>query len=424
MEINASACRTYAHQGMSLNQVIQSLQRQFEVIHNIELGYSDKHPLAGDITLDLREDGIRLLFEPTTQRLKLIEVTDLSRVVLSYSGTVFCSREVLPTREQIDETFGATHPGEFDADASLFHLKFRGLCFSFATQKSDKADRLSPKGCKTNAGITIKSSPCALDGKGPFSNVVSRMAIYSGTSHKDTQPPALPLNSFGTSIFLEQLNVIRDTGEPDGGRTRGVELDIVLRASVDRTNMPTKKTLKRTILFGDSVSDVVSAVGSPSKVFFKEEDKMRIHSPSTDDSVDITSVERSDYFYNYVTLGLDVLFDARRHTAKKIILHTNFPGHYDFNCYHRCNFTMVLPSIQGEPDVVVNTFSRWDDISERLVTREEKPVLLNRGGSTPNTINPFGSTHCYGCCVDTIVEVITDNNHIASVTLFDSTLPS
>ncbi|OQR66945.1 UPF0183 protein C16orf70-like [Tropilaelaps mercedesae] len=366
--------------GMSLNQVIQSLQRQFEVIHNIELGYSDKHPLAGDITLDLRQDGIRLVFDPTTQRLKLIEVTNLSRVQLSYSGTVFCSKEVLPTREQIDETFGATHPGEYDADASMFHLKFRGLCFSFSIDKLDKADKPSPI-CKKNLkggnpqGVTV-ASLCALDGKGPFS-VVSRMAIYSGNSHKDTVPPPLPLSSFGTSIFLEQLNVVRDTGEPSGGRTRGVELEIILRASLDRTNMPTKRTLKRTILFGDSISDVVSAVGSPSKVFFKacyvfhtfnEEDKMRIHSPSADDSVDTTSVERSDYFYNYITLGM------------------------------------------------------WDDISKRLMPSGEKPVVLNRGRSAPN--NLFGPTHCYGCCGDTIIEVITLNGHIASVTLFDSTLPS
>lgn len=57
---------------MSLNQVIQSLQRQFEQIHNIDLGYSDKLPLGGDITLDLRQDGIRLVFDPTTQRLKVL----------------------------------------------------------------------------------------------------------------------------------------------------------------------------------------------------------------------------------------------------------------------------------------------------------------------------------------------------------------
>ena len=27
----------------------------------------------------------------------------------------------------------------------------------------------------------------------------------------------------------------------------------------------------------------------------------------------------------------DILFDARVHRVKKFILHTNFPGHYDFN---------------------------------------------------------------------------------------------
>ena len=29
----------------------------------------------------------------------------------------------------------------------------------------------------------------------------------------------------------------------------------------------------------------------------------------------------------------DVLFDARTNTAKKFILHTNYPGHYNFNMY-------------------------------------------------------------------------------------------
>ncbi|XP_018494262.1 UPF0183 protein C16orf70 homolog [Galendromus occidentalis] len=387
--------------GMSINQVIQNLQRQFEIIHSIELSYSDKHPLAGDIVLNLRQDGIRLVFEPTTQRLKLIEVTNLSKVKLTYSGTVFCSKDVPPTRDQIDETFGATYPGEFDADARMFHQKFRGLCFSFAADRKAK------------------------DSNSLHSSVVSRMSIYTGTSHKDTVPPPLPLSTFGDSIFLEQLKVIRDEGQGprNPGRTRGVQVEIVLKASYDRTNMAAKKTLKRTILFGDSVSDVVSLLGSPSKIFYKEEDKMRIHSPSATE--DETGQDlRSDYFYNYFTLGLDILFDARRHTAKKIVLHTNFPGHYDFNIYHRCNFTMVLPSLeQGEPKVVINTFSKWDGISTRLVPPEEKPVLLNRGCST-NTTNPFGSTSCYGCCGDVIIEVIGNNNHIASVTLFDSSLPS
>ena len=46
--------------------------------------------------------------------------------------------------------------------------------------------------------------------------------------------------------------------------------------------------------------------------------------------------EESDYFYNYFTLGIDILFDGSKHSVKKFVLHSNYPGHYDFNIYYRC----------------------------------------------------------------------------------------
>jgi len=39
-----------------------------------------------------------------------------------------------------------------------------------------------------------------------------------------------------------------------------------------------------------------------------------------------------DYFYNYFPHGIDILFDGQIHRIKKFVLHTNFPGHSDFNC--------------------------------------------------------------------------------------------
>lgn len=83
-----------------------------------------------------------------------------------------------------------------------------------------------------------------------------------------------------------------------------------------------------------------------------------------------------DYFYNYFTRGLDILFDGQvfvfpcssflfslleisctstllilqlieemfldvqTHKIKKFVLHTNFPGHADFNSYIKCNFVI------------------------------------------------------------------------------------
>ena len=76
---------------------------------------------------------------------------------------------------------------------------------------------------------------------------------------------------------------------------------------------------------------------------------MKIHSPNAHRKA---SLLKSDYFYNYFTFGMvrsyrasslfppnntdiicfqDILFDAKHNKVKKFILHTNFPGHYNFN---------------------------------------------------------------------------------------------
>ena len=47
--------------------------------------------------------------------------------------------------------------------------------------------------------------------------------------------------------------------------------------------------------------DVVTALGSPCKVFYKADDKMKIHSPASQLRLRSPS---SDYFYNYFTLGI------------------------------------------------------------------------------------------------------------------------
>jgi len=52
-------------------------------------------------------------------------------------------------------------------------------------------------------------------------------------------------------------------------------------------------------LFGDTCEDVLSALGAPSRVFYKAEDKMRIHSPHAHKR---DKTRRSDFFYNYFTL--------------------------------------------------------------------------------------------------------------------------
>lgn len=395
--------------GMAFSQVVHILQQQFRIIKGVQIIYNEQCPLDSDLVILLSEDGIRLSFDSSSQRLKVIEVTDMSKVKLTYCGSTFCSPEVLPTRQQIDDCFGATHPGEYDASQQMFVLHFRGLSFSFLAD---------PK-CKLDAALGSSPTGQLPSGSSPL---VSRMAIYYGNSLADTRPPPLPLCCFGNQSFLEGLEVLRE-----GDTTLGVRLTLLTEAyETSRLSGPIQKKLTRCVHFGDSVQDVVWALGSPNKVFYKEEDKMKIHAQ---DSHRLLAARASDYFYNYFTLGMDVLFDAQRHVVKKIVLQSNYPGHFNFQQYYRCPFRLrlrlpptpeqrraTLVDVATEDDGhVVTAFTKWDELQERLVKASERPVVLNRTSST-NTTNPFGSTYCYGY-QDIIFEVMR-NKHIASVTLY------
>lgn len=102
-----------------------------------------------------------------------------------------------------------------------------------------------------------------------------------------------------------------------------------------------------------------------------------------------------------------------------------------FYSYHRCDFNITLISEKlkynlpndckkynekKSKPITVNTFTKWDEISERL-KHSERPVVLNRG-SSENSTNPFGSTFCYGY-QDMVFEVM-QNQHIASITFYKS----
>ncbi|VDH91626.1 Hypothetical predicted protein, partial [Mytilus galloprovincialis] len=97
--------------GMPFNQAISILKRQDRYIKGVQVWYSDQYPLQMDLVLNLSQDGVRLIFDPISQRLKVIEVNNLGKVKLKYCGVHFSSPQVQPTIEQIDQSFGATHPG-------------------------------------------------------------------------------------------------------------------------------------------------------------------------------------------------------------------------------------------------------------------------------------------------------------------------
>ena len=177
------------------------------------------------------------------------------------------------------------------------------------------------------------------------------MYIYTGNCLADCTAPPLPVPRY-PSVYHDGVQILRRNQQTRGLRIR-LSTFPDLRTSESGISV-------RDVYFGDSAQDVISAVGAPARTFYKSEDKMKIHSPN---AFRKAATHKSDYFYNYFTLGFvsalrvyferkccwnllsilqDILFDARTNSVKKFVLHTNFPGHYNFNMWVKIDQLLCL----------------------------------------------------------------------------------
>ncbi|CAB0016417.1 unnamed protein product [Nesidiocoris tenuis] len=229
-----------------------------------------------------------------------------------FSGMVFNSSDVLPTMDQIEHSFGATLPGLYSPTTHDYVVYFRGVSFYFPVTKYQTG------------------SPKFVNAPSPWASLIT---IYTGSSERAEETAPLPLSCYNGQVHLYRTGVLRD------GRLRLC----MYTTGATRSMEPKKENLNRTVGLNDSAETVATNLGAPNRVFFKSEDKMRIHSPSHHRRSASTS---SDYFYNYFTLGM------------------------------------------------VTAYTKWDTIADRLNV-SPKPVVLNRASSI-NTKNFFGATLCYG----------------------------
>lgn len=95
--------------------------------------------------------------------------------------------------------------------------------------------------------------------------------------------------------------------------------------------------LSSQVLFGDTCEDVLSALGAPSRVFYKAEDKMRIHSPHAHKR---DKIRRSDFFYNYFTLGLVSIIYFHSYSFSLLYIFHFLHLPYSTGCFIQCQNSM------------------------------------------------------------------------------------
>jgi len=361
--------------GMPLFQVVKVLKRQQKSIDVVNFHYNKVMPFNDNLVLNLENNGLNLVFNAKHQRLNYIEVFDLTKVKLRYRSTYFNNPSITkPTLSCIQNVFGSTeYPSEEDSEYKV--LRFKGIHFHLPLD-----DPLRTKN---------------------MNKLVKKVFIFSGENfEKEGIPPEIPLVCYHGNFFADSISAVWKDNLVQG-------LEFKLRSAIiDNEIQLIKKFETRTLKFGQTVQEVMCEIGSPCQTFYKSQDKMTIHSSRKYDQ------EFSDYFFNYFTLGIDILFDGLKNTVKKFVLHSNHPNHYNFNIYYRCLYNIKLPI----DSPVITACTSWNEVKKSLGS-VDKPVVLNRA-SSGNNDNPFGRSECYG--IYNMIFEVMENKYLANVTVYQN----
>ncbi|KAG0570370.1 hypothetical protein KC19_6G157100 [Ceratodon purpureus] len=374
----------YVEQHKSLFDVVHVKYNDEEIVKR----ESVQEPLQMDLVLSFPEHGFHLRFESRSQRLRLIEVYDVQRLHMRYATSSIGGPNTAATFVAVYALFGPTFPGTYNMKRCIYTLFYPGLSFAFPIPAQ------YTECCQHREAELPLEFP---DGTTP---VMSRVCIYDsavgggvgvGAPLKIALPPQLPPGS----LYMEEVHakLAEELWFTGGGQ-----------------HLP----------FGASPQDVWAELGRPCGIHQKQVDPMVIHSAS--DPRPRTAL-CGDYFYNYFTRGIDILFDGQNHRIKKFVLHTNFPGHTDFNCYIKCNFFIHVPPSDGEEiDKAAYTGGLQRCITADTKWSEVQGILGDGGRAAIQTqgsvSNPFGPTFVYG--YRNIALEVMKNGHIATVTLFQS----
>ncbi|ORX45512.1 UPF0183-domain-containing protein [Hesseltinella vesiculosa] len=436
--------------GLSLWDTIQFLRDKVFFFPKVDLKYDEKEPLRYPVILTLPMNGIHLWFDASLQRLKCIECFDPSKVKLVYQNGDVSSSRTIPTFLSIYKSFGPTYPGDFDEPQCTYTLSYPGVSFAFPipTKYHD---------------IYKQSNDLPLEFPDGTTPIASKLYVFPSQS-PNWVSAALPnisklLTEIGDGLKYGKWGR-RDVEKVVAKVSQGIELHFPSHEGKDEGQHQVD------ILLGcTTVQEILSDLGRPSRLFYKEEDKMKIHSvdePSNksgssdlndEDERDIGQRdEATDYFLNYFHLGLDFLIDGSRHVCVKIVLHGNIPGHFDFQRYKRCPYQIILPTKKknGKKDlpkdmlVDVTSDPKDDQVPNNIITNtmkittmqqripwttgnqittkptdqtqieQHKPVILTRGS---NEQNPFGSTYLTGYSQGIVMEVMK-NGDVPSIVLF------
>ncbi|CAO4360787.1 unnamed protein product [Caenorhabditis nigoni] len=320
--------------GMPINQCISMMQQHPRTLTQVELKYSKKDPCYRDIIIYIGSTGIKLYFDGHSQLIKLIEVDNLSNISLTYNDTIFSDPTNMATLDRVNEFFGSTHPGSYDDKHNIYVQSWPGLSFCFPTAAGDNSNLEVRPGF----GGNLRSLKYDANAQPKL----TKMSIYRGQNPSEPEQVDTPFSCYCGQNRTRKIEAIWENGSIVG---IDIEFDTQNGRIVDGEY--DVSTYKRHIYFGDSVADVQSVLGAPTKVFYKSDDKMKIHRGLHKE----TLYGPPNFFFNYFVMGLKVA----RHFHSSAVVFVLLPPN-DLIDVGRWLISSIVLDVTGE-------FDEWDDVS-------------------------------------------------------------
>lgn len=363
--------------GSSLWSVISKLRALQHLFPQVEVKFDSENASTTPVILHLRPH-FDLLFSGYHQRLHTIclrKVRDLHPpVILRYKDTIISSGEEPLIKVAVTRTFGPTYPGD--------ELKYPGVWFSF----EDDAINETLKGGTSHTGSDHRSKE------------VKRIIV----TQKETPPGER--DALGEVITCPVM--LGDISRAVIKIHHGVVLHFF---------SPSSSPLQ--IRLGETTAqDLNLDLGPPSRVHYKEDERMAIHSsnPQSDEDRQYT-----DYFYNYFHHGIDFLISGQTHIVRKIIVHSNVPGSPLFQYYKRCPWELEGQPEDDEDDTPprMRFPDKFEAISHFLSPRDPPPsMVLDRTDDNDNITLPSPVSRLYG--YNGVILEVNEASQVVSVMVF------
>lgn len=252
--------------------------------------------LNQEIMISLTDWGVRLRFQPVSQRLFLIDWFDLSLRRFSIKGTAFGGDAQPVTFEMLHKLLGPTLPGQLVED-ECFLCNFGGASFLFLIPVEHRGDM------KSHLPVTFAD--------GTSANLI-RIFLYPlelDISSPKSYPDILAAR---VTVVLRQKMLQKCAIYISSAGSRG--------PSVVELGMP--------------LQDIVSMLGDP--------------------AVAGINAQTSSYRYEYPRLGMEFYFCESTHVLFQVVLRNNLAHTSDFGRFERCPFRIYYTA---PPEEVINSVS-------------------------------------------------------------------